>query len=113
MFTLKSAAREILAYVSLKPKEQTEYFMAAREITDAQFCLANRLKRFVATILVMLAEKKGGGGGNSWCDVPVDERRVAALLSSYNNRGGASGTEQGGESPHLSRDCSRGICLDP
>jgi hypothetical protein len=43
MFTLKSAAREILAYVSLKPKEQTEYFKAAREITDAQFCLANRL----------------------------------------------------------------------
>ena len=59
MFTLKSAGREILAYVSLKPKEQTEYFKAAREITDAQFCLANRLKRFVATILLMLAEKKG------------------------------------------------------
>ncbi len=36
MFTLKSAAREILAYVSLKPKEQAEYFKAAREIAEAQ-----------------------------------------------------------------------------
>ena len=54
MFTLKSAAREILVYVSLKPKEQAEYFKAAREIAEAQLRAGSWLRRIVPTLVMSM-----------------------------------------------------------
>ena len=44
MATLQSVRRKVLAYISPRVREQSDYFKITREISEAQFYLGNRFQ---------------------------------------------------------------------